>query len=73
MKISGIYEYSVRNFYMTFLKTKEQENQEFVEQIQKETYDHVKNTFKMSKYIPIIIIFVAILIFCFILSFTFLV
>ena len=28
MKISGIYEYSVRNFYMTFLKTKEQENQE---------------------------------------------
>lgn len=28
MKIAGIYEYSIRNFYMTFLKTKEQENQE---------------------------------------------
>ena len=28
MKITGIYEYTIRNFYMTFLKTKEQENQE---------------------------------------------
>ena len=28
MKISGLYEYSIRNFYITFLKTKEKENEE---------------------------------------------
>ena len=31
MKVSGIYEYTVRNFYITFLKTKEQENSEDIE------------------------------------------
>lgn len=28
MKISGLYEYTIRNFYITFLKTEEQENSE---------------------------------------------
>ena len=28
MKISGLYEYTIRNFYITFLKTEEQENNE---------------------------------------------
>ena len=31
MKISGIFEYSFRNFYITFLKTKEEEKQEDIE------------------------------------------
>lgn len=31
MKISGFYEYTIRNFYMNFLKTKEQENQEDID------------------------------------------
>ncbi len=31
MKITGLYEYSARNFYVTFLKTQEQENEEDIE------------------------------------------
>ena len=31
LKVSGLYEYSVRNFYITFLKTKEEENIEDIE------------------------------------------
>ncbi len=31
MKITGLYEYSFRNFYVTFLKTREQENEEDIE------------------------------------------
>ena len=31
LKISGLYEYSIRNFYITFLKTKEEENSEDIE------------------------------------------
>lgn len=48
------------------LEQKKQENQEFAEQIQKETYNHVKNTFKVSKYVSLFITIIAILIFCFI-------
>ena len=31
MKITGLFEYSARNFYITFLKTQEQENEEDIE------------------------------------------
>lgn len=31
LKVSGLYEYSIRNFYITFLKTKEEENSEDIE------------------------------------------
>lgn len=31
IKISGLYEYTIRNFYITFLKTKEKENEEDLE------------------------------------------
>ena len=43
IKISGFYEYSVRNFYITFLKTKEQANEEdmeFLDAAFKETNTH---------------------------------
>ena len=31
MKISGLYEYTIRNFYITFIKTEKQENSEDIE------------------------------------------
>lgn len=31
LKVSGLFEYTVRNFYMTFIKTEEEENQEDIE------------------------------------------
>lgn len=47
MKITGIYEYTVRNFYMTFLKTKEQENQEDVTFLEE---SYVSNKSNKNKY-----------------------
>ena len=43
MKISGLYEYTIRNFYITFLKTKEKENAEdvaFLDEAFKESEEH---------------------------------
>ncbi len=42
MRISGLYEYSFRNFYVTFLKTEEQENEEDIEFLNS-AYQQVKN------------------------------
>ena len=42
MMVSGIYEYSVRNFYITFIKTKKTDNEEDItfleEEYNKEIY-----------------------------------
>lgn len=43
MKICGLYEYTIRNFYITFLKTKEKENAEdvaFLDEAFKESEEH---------------------------------
>lgn len=47
MKISGLYEYTIRNFYITFLKTEEQENSEDVEFLNNafSEYEEYKNKY----------------------------
>lgn len=47
------------------LEQKKKETEEFVEQVTKETYHHVKNAFKTSKYIFLVIVIMVILIFGF--------
>ena len=46
MKITGLYEYTLRNFYVTFLKTKERENEEdieFLDSAYQEELNHKNN------------------------------
>lgn len=47
MKISGLYEYTIRNFYITFLKTEEQENSEDITFLGD---SYIKNTDNSNKY-----------------------
>ena len=47
MKISGLYEYTIRNFYITFLKTEEQENSEDITFLDD---SYIKNTDNFNKY-----------------------
>lgn len=47
MKISGLYEYTIRNFYITFLKTEEQENSEDITFLDD---SYIKNTDNSNKY-----------------------
>ena len=47
MKISGLYEYTIRNFYITFLKTEEQENSEDITFLDD---SYTKNTDNFNKY-----------------------
>lgn len=47
MKISGLYEYTIRNFYITFLKTEEQENSEDITFL---SDSYIKNTDNSNKY-----------------------
>ena len=47
MKISGLYEYTIRNFYITFLKTEEQENSEEITFLGD---SYIKNTDNSNKY-----------------------
>lgn len=48
IKICGLYEYTIRDFYVTFLKPKEKENPEelaFLENVYKDTTIHEKNDY----------------------------
>ncbi len=47
MKVSGLFEYSIRNFYMTFIKTEEEENQEDIEFL---NIAYEENENKQNKY-----------------------
>ena len=48
LKVSGLYEYSIRNFYITFLKTKEEENSEDIEFLNIAFADAEKNNNKYT-------------------------
>ena len=48
LKVSGLYEYSIRNFYITFLKTKEEENSEDIEFLNLAFADTEKNNNKYT-------------------------
>ena len=48
LKVSGLYEYSIRNFYITFLKTKEEENSEDIEFLDLAFADTEKNNNKYT-------------------------
>ncbi len=59
IKISGFYEYSIRNFYITFLKTEEQENEEdlrFLEDAYSNSEDHSNKYTGMFKNKNLVII-----------------
>ena len=47
MKVSGLFEYSFRNFYMTFIKTEEEENQDDIEFL---NIAYSENESKQNKY-----------------------
>ena len=48
LKVSGLYEYSIRNFYITFLKTKEEEKSEDIEFLNIAFADSEKNNNKYT-------------------------
>ena len=48
MKVSGIYEYTVRNFYITFFKTEKQENSEDIEFLDNSFADDSNNQNKYT-------------------------
>ena len=48
MKVSGIYEYTVRNFYITFFKTEKQENSEDIEFLNNSFADDSNNQNKYT-------------------------
>ena len=48
LKVSGLYEYSIRNFYITFLKTKEEENSEDIEFLNLTFTNNEKNSNKYT-------------------------